>query len=62
MPDGDALPCWLVGDSSSHTAGECTVASRISDADDVAVAVVVDYGTDGGMLPVLSSTRARRGR
>ena len=36
--------------------GECTVASRISDADDVAVAVVVDYGTDGGMLPVLSST------
>jgi hypothetical protein len=57
MPEGDALPCWMVGDGRSQgKAGECTVASSIVDVDDVAVAVVVDYGPDGGMLPVLAST------
>ena len=52
MPEGDALPCWLIGQGGAG----CTTASKITDHEEVAVAVVVDYGDGGGMLPVLSST------
>lgn len=51
MPSNDELPCWMLVEGTSTTSGQ------IKQANAVAVAVVVDYGKDG-MLPVMTSTSA----
>ena len=50
MPDNDDLPCWMLSD------GTMTSSQNIQEQDSVAVAVVVDYGQNGGMLPIMKST------